>query len=608
MRPGLSFCVLGFLCASAAAADGQPAPRPVALILDDAKPATVKAATAGVGALGGRVLHTLGDVLVVTLPPGREVLAFRAPGVRAVALNEVAISPKESATAASYGRSAWNAIAGGGPRNADRPEIVPEPLIDDALTPPAVSLDAVSLGRTQGATTSSAAPFGATALNTSEFLAGSLSVNVVLVESDGTIDIQSESWTVSRENEVVARIAQGFEWIRLQEPQSALRFVYHVIPGRTDARARTGYEPIRHAADPTGLTGEDRWAREVLAKLGYASGDRFARARAFDADTRAADGTDWAVTIFVVDSLTDADGKFADGRFAYTWIGGPHVVMTYDNQAWGISRMDMVARHELLHAFYAFDEYAGSACTCSDHRGYLDGVNANCEACNPAASPCVMISNGDALCSSTRRQLGWADLDGDGVIDVVGQDPDTFLDPVPLQVCAPAALTGLSSVVAATNRNMFPGTTHPSISINHVAAVEVRVDGAAWSTTPLVGGAPQSRFAVGLEPGSHHVEVRAVDDFGNRDTEPGAADVVVAEPLAPLGDSVRASRSGTDGLALSWAACSGSSRYRVYRRVSPHAAGDLVAETATTAWAAAAATTGYYQVTPVDACGGERSD
>jgi hypothetical protein len=110
------------------------------------------------------------------------------------------------------------------------------------------------------------------------------------------------------------------------------------------------------------------------------------------------------------------------------------------------------------------------------------------------------------------------------------------------------------------------------------------------------------------EPGSHRVEVRSVDDFGNRDTEPGTADVVVAEPLAPLGDSVRAARSGADGLALSWATCSGATRYRVYRRVSPQAAGDLVAETATTAWAAAGAATGYYQVAPVDACGGERSD
>ena len=146
-----------------------------------------KSASAGIAALGGRVLHTLGDMLISELPPGREITAYRVAGVRAVALNEVSISRRESASAASYGRSAWNEIVAG-PRFADRPEVTADPLIDDALTPPAVSLEAVRLSRGPGAVPSSTAPYGATALNTSEFLAGSLSVNVVLVESDGTID------------------------------------------------------------------------------------------------------------------------------------------------------------------------------------------------------------------------------------------------------------------------------------------------------------------------------------------------------------------------------------------------------------------------------------
>jgi hypothetical protein len=278
-------------------------------------------------------------------------------------------------------------------------------------------------------------------LNTSEFLAGSVSVNIVLVESDGSLEAPTENWSSARESEVVARIASGLEWVRLQEPQAALRFVYHVIPGRTDPRARTGYEPIRSAADPLGATGEDRWVKEVLGKLGYPSGDRFARSRAFASDTRAADGTDWAVNVFVVDSLADADGTFSDGRFAYCFIGGPHLVMTYDNQAWGIGRMDMVFRHELLHAFYAFDEYAASGCDCAAHRGYLDGPNTNCAVCNPLAASCVMIPlAGDVR--ATRRHLGWADLDGDGAIDVIGQDPDTFLDTIPASLCAAPVMSG----------------------------------------------------------------------------------------------------------------------------------------------------------------------
>jgi hypothetical protein len=632
MCRGFLASTLVVLCAGAAF--GAPASpraargRPFAVFLaDDASPATRRSAAAGIVALGGRVFHAFDDVLVVELPPGGELRASRLPGVLELTPNGAATAPRRRGSGPWFGRAAWSAIARD-PSTVDRGNDVPGPIEDDALTPREVSLDAVraasraafgATGGSRGALsagsfTTMSAPFGATPLNTSEFLAGAVSVNIVLVESDGSNEPQSENWSATRENEVVSGIAAGLEWIRLQEPQASLRFVYHVIPGRTDVRGRTGYEPIRHAADPSGITGEDRWATEVLGKIGYTGGDRFARSRAFAADTRSADGTDWAVNIFVVDSLADTDGKFADGRFAYCYIGGPHLVMTYDNQAWGIARMDMVLRHELLHAFYAFDEYATSSCDCTSHRGYLDGANVNCAACNAAASACVMIANGDAMCDATRRHLGWADLDGDGVIDVLGQDPDTFLDAIPANVCSAPVLTGLASVVAATNRNTFPGTTHPSISVNRISGVEFRVDGSPWILAQPAGGTwgiAQERFSAAspvLPPGSHHLEARAVDDVGNRDGAPGTADVVVHVAVAPLGASLRAARTGASGLAISWGACEGATLYRVYRRAGPSATESLVAETSGTAWTDAGATSGYYQVRPVDACGGERSD
>jgi hypothetical protein len=619
--------VLPWLVLSVGAALASSSPKPIAVVLDDTAPATVATVKAGLAALGGRVVHAFDDLLIVVVPTGSELQAYRLAGVREVALNGVSRTSRSRGTGPSFGVAAWNAIARGS-NEADRRSLgEPDPLADDALMPPAVSLEAVRAASREltasrrgghalsvSAATTSGAPYGATELNTSEFLAGAVSVNIILVESDGSIDLQTENWSSERENDAVARIALGLEWVRAQEPQAGLHFVYHVVSGRTDLRARTGYEPIRRAADPTGGTGEDLWVKGVLAKLGYVSGDRFARSRAFASDTRLADGTDWAVNVFVVDSYVDADGRFADGRFAYCWVGGPHLVMTYDNQAWGISRMDMVLRHELLHAFYAFDEYSGSACACTEHRGYLDGLNANCETCNPVAGACVMISNGDAMCAATRRQLGWADLDGDGMIDVVGQDPDTFLDAMPTQVCAAPVLAGLASVTPATNRNTYPGTTHPSISLNHIAGIEYRVDGTSWLHMQLADDAmemPQERFSAmvpPLAPGSHRLEARAVDDFGNRDLDAGSADVVVLAELAALGDSVRASRSGTGGLAMTWGPCDGATLYRVVRRSSPGGAESVVAETEATSWTDPAAANGYYRVRPVDACGGERLD
>lgn len=275
--------------------------------------------------------------------------------------------------------------------------------------------------------------------------------------------------------------------------------------------------------------------------------------------------------------------------------------------------MDMVLRHELLHAFYAFDEYSGSSCTCTEHRGYLDGANENCETCNAVAGACVMIANGDAMCGATRRNLGWADLDGDGTIDVVGEDPDTFFDAMPADVCTAPVLTGLASVVAATDRNTFVGVPHPSISINRIAGVEVRADEAPWvmaESQDGTWGMPQQRFRLAfpdLPVGAHRFEARAIDNFGNTDQEPGVVQIIVQPDVSPLGDSVRADRKDA-GVAMSWDACAGANMYRVYRRSSPGAADTAVAETASTSWADPSPATGYYTVRPVNACGDERPD
>jgi hypothetical protein len=623
-------CALVWLAsAGVVAAPREPAVRPIAIVLDDAQPATRKSAIAGIIGLGGRVAHVFDDLLVVELPEGREFRAYRLAGVREIAFNGLA--PGRRGTATSLGRAAWNAIAADS-NDAGRVDPIPGPVEDDALVPPAVSIEDVRAARPsmvpakagRGVPPARAValddsvpggPFGSNDLTTSEFLAGAVSINVILVESDGSYEPSTENWSATREAEVVGRIAAGLEWIRVQEPQAALRFVYHVLAGRTDTRARTGYEPIRHAADPTGATGEDRWVKDVLARFGYATGDRFARSRAFAADTRRADGTDWAVNVFVVDSLVDTDGKFTDGRFAYTWIGGPHLVMTYDNGAWGSARMDMVIRHELLHAFYAFDEYTGSPCTCTEHRGYLDGENANCENCNVRAEACVMISNGDAMCDATRRQLGWADLDGDGVIDVVGQRPATYLDPLPADVCAPPVLSGWASVVAATNLNTFPGIPHPSISVNRIAGLEVRTDDAPWVPAPSADVGllpPQKRFIAafqGLATGAHRFEARAVDDHGNTETNPAAVDITVHGGADALGDTVRASRNPAGGVAMTWSPSAGAVRYRIYHRSTAIAGDDeFVLETSDTSWSDPAGTSGFYQVRPVDACGAERTD
>ena len=137
-----------------------------------------------------------------------------------------------------------------------------------------------------------------------------------------------------------------------------------------------------------------------------------------------------------------------------------------------------------------------------------------------------------------------------------------------------------------------------------MAVPQIQMDEGDW-------GVPQERFRATLPTlplGAHLLEVSAVDDFGNRDPEAGRASVVVHAGVAAMGDSIRAARDGAAGLSLTWGPCSGATRYRVYRRATAGGAESVVAETSATSWTDAAASTGYFQVRPVDACGGERSD
>jgi hypothetical protein len=218
-----------------------------------------------------------------------------------------------------------------------------------------------------------------------------------------------------------------------------------------------------------------------------------------------------------------------------------------------------------------------------------------------------MISNGDAMCAHTRRQIGWSDLDGDGVIDVAGEDPDTFLDAgtVPTSpVCGTVSLHGSASVVAPTNRNPILTTPRASISLARIATVEWRVAGGPWSAAVAEDGAfdaPVERFAVTVPPGSGSrlVEIRSRDSWSNVDPAPEQAWIASAPSAAPVGDSLRVDA----GAIVAWSASSGAVAYRVYRAPAPAGPWSLAAEVASRTYDDGAAGAAYFRVRAVDACG-----
>ncbi|MEE9196522.1 MAG: hypothetical protein V3U45_00115, partial [bacterium] len=304
---------------------------------------------------------------------------------------------------------------------------------------------------------------------------GSVAVAVILPESDGSNDPNLENWTAAETATVMGEIQAGLSWWASVEANASLTFIYHTPTPQVVA---TSYEPISRPGTDEGL-----WINEVMTVLGYPSGDHFARVRAYDNFLRALHGTDWAFTIFVVDSSVDADGLFTDGDFAYAYLGGPFQVMTYDNDAWGIGLMDLVAAHETGHIFWATDEYDEGPTSGFDP-GFDDETSGYLDLQEIWLSECIMDDNTLCVSAGTAGQIGWVDSDSNSAFDILDVPPETTLTPHadPTNNVTPT-YTGTATV------DPFPAVIGTSVTINTIADVEYRVDGGSWSSASALDGA-----------------------------------------------------------------------------------------------------------------------
>ncbi len=367
----------------------------------------------------------------------------------------------------------------------------------------------------------------------SEYMIGDVAVAVIFPESDGAIDTQSETWNSTRIDTCLAGISDGLSWWESQEPLANLTFYISSY-----GTAATGYEPIVRPHDDEGL-----WIAEIMDGLGYHTDnitylEEVAALNGYEMDQH---GTDWAFTIFVVDSLNDTNGSFSDGWFAYSWIGGPYLIMTYDNNGYGIENMDFVCAHETGHIFWATDEYDGF----QEYSGYLNVADGDGEAC-------LMNYETWNICPATAGQIGWRDTDSDSLLDPVDTAPDTVFDPAPPGFTSNSVLTytGLAEDIPLPNNNPQWWSTGQDISINTIVDVQYRVNGGDWlSATPtdgaFDGGAEEFTFTtIPLPPGPHTIEARAWNSAGHQDESPAGHTVVidVTDPtlaMGPIPDFVR---------------------------------------------------------------------
>lgn len=358
--------------------------------------------------------------------------------------------------------------------------------------------------------------------DTSEYFIGSVAVGLIFLESNGAIDPSTENWTPTEVSNVQNQINQAMSWWVSQNQWASLSYVLDV-----HTAVPTSYEPIIHPSAMTDPTYEKLWVSEAMAYLGYNTGDWMQRTRDYINAMRTAKGTDWCFTVFLIDSSNDIGGDFSDGYFAYAYLGGPYLVMTYDNDGWGISAMNQVMAHETGHIFWATDEYDGY----TEYSGYLNVPDVE-------GSGCLMDTNALVLSTGTKLQVGWRDTDMDTIQDIVDTFPETILnpypqDPTPLQTLT---YTGTATEVAYPNNNPQPHNPGNDVSINKIMVVLYRIDGGYWNAAiPSDGFYNQAvenyMFTTfPLPHGTHVIEARAINTVGNIDTTPASDTVTIDNP------------------------------------------------------------------------------
>lgn len=472
---------------------------------------------------GGRIIHTFPHQAVIAmLPAGARQALAELPGVVLVTTG-----PVELSTVDAYGSSArsyagvWNSLID---MPSPAPDLIAATHSDEPIDafiapdlPVADQLMAASDSITPGY------------YQTSEYMAGSVAVGIVLVESDGSVDPSTEDWTADEKQLVFSEIVSALNWWAELDPRANLSFIYddhfsNPVPVSVEPITRPYYH-------------QQYWIDDAMTALGYNAASYFTAVRDYDNYLRTTYQTDWAFTIFIVDSSADNDNRFSDGFFAYAYLGGPFLVLTYGNNGYGPGNMDAVAAHETGHIFYALDQYYGAYQPCTRRSGYLDVENQNSQYGDCTLSTNSIMRgqtypyNANAIDPYAAGQIGWRDSDNDNIFDPLDTSLPTEITSV-LQDGNNITVNGTAGIIP------YPSPHHTSVTINRLTGVEYRFNSGNWQQAMAVDGifdgTNEDYFfsaATLLEPGIHILEVAAVDSAGNVSDTFAREEITILDPV-----------------------------------------------------------------------------
>jgi hypothetical protein len=286
---------------------------------------------------------------------------------------------------------------------------------------------------------------------------------------------------------------------------------------------------------------DETWVNEALGNLGWTGADGYEKCFAYNHSIRDAYAAQWCYSIFVADSNPSVNqGLFEGGGYAWAYFGGPWIYMSrYSTWAFNYTRYyAVVPMHETGHIFMDTDEYDGT----TQYGGYLNAPDHD-------FAQCIMNQNDSTrVCVETRNQLGWRDLDANGVIEPLDVPPGTSLTPVaPDPTTNPAPVwTGRAQVATLVNLNPFSYYSPPhDQTIARISDVECRADAGAWGAATASDGAFDGYgedftwTPAPLAAGTHVIEARARTTVGVWSTV-YASDTVTVAPNVGVGDPARA--------------------------------------------------------------------